>query len=374
MRPVEKNSLVRFLAIYLLSTSLLLVVIGVLYYEGRSQALFGEYFAKAKIIKQSLVHLDSTSAQQIAREQGFAIEIIANTHTMGNVQYTRGAVVREGVFYFISKAPRSSDGDSLLVLQNSHFEEEMQKTRRDLLLLFGVSLPCLFVFAFVLGRLFLEPIKQSYERLDNFIKDSTHEINTPLSTILMSLETLEPDQIPPKQWKKIARIQLATKSIVLIYNDLKLVNFPSAFPLLNTSIDLKHLIEERAEYFAPLASLKNITLTLKLTPLTTTTDQKRLSTILDNLLSNAIKYNNPNGWVKITLQDNTLTVEDNGIGIEPSKMQSIFERFVRDDESSGGFGIGLHLVKSLCEQLKISLRVDSKRDEGSVFVLGIKTT
>ena len=93
------------------------------------------------------------------------------------------------------------------------------------------------------------------------------------------------------------------------------------------------------------------------------------SRIIDNLLSNAYKYNKKDGFIKIILKDKLLIIEDSGKGIKnPSK---IFDRFYKENDR--GIGIGLHIVKKLCDELDIKVSVKSEIGKGSIFYLDLKS-
>ncbi|HIW02042.1 MAG TPA: HAMP domain-containing histidine kinase, partial [Candidatus Protoclostridium stercorigallinarum] len=97
---------------------------------------------------------------------------------------------------------------------------------------------------------------------------------------------------------------------------------------------------------------------------------ERITEILDNLVSNAIKYNKENGKIAITLKGSVLTVEDTGIGIPSEELPHIFSRFYTVDKSHGesvGFGLGLPIVKKLCDRSGWKLSVDSVVGEGTTF-------
>jgi signal transduction histidine kinase len=79
------------------------------------------------------------------------------------------------------------------------------------------------------------------------------------------------------------------------------------------------------------------------------------SAIIDNLISNAFKYNKKGGYIKVYLDKSYLVIEDSGIGIKDTK--KIFDRFYKENER--GIGIGLSIVKKLCEELKIDIKVSS---------------
>ena len=93
------------------------------------------------------------------------------------------------------------------------------------------------------------------------------------------------------------------------------------------------------------------------------------SRLIDNLLSNAIKYSDVGDSIFITLQENVLKVKDTGIGIDKKVQDDIFTRYHRANEERGGFGIGLNIVLSICKQYNIKLALESKKGEGSTFIL-----
>lgn len=108
--------------------------------------------------------------------------------------------------------------------------------------------------ATILVRLFLKPLNEYISALDLFIKDSTHEINTPLSVILMSIETLKTDNLSPNDAKKIERIKFASLQLNTIYNSLVAYNFLRSTQKERLSVGA--ILNERLEFFAPFFSKK----------------------------------------------------------------------------------------------------------------------
>lgn len=84
-------------------------------------------------------------------------------------------------------------------------------------------------------------------------------------------------------------------------------------------------------------------------------------------MSNAIKYNKQKGNIEIALSKNILIIKDSGIGIDKNKIEDIFTRFYRATSQSGGFGIGLNIVKNICDKYSIKFDVKSKINQGSTF-------
>ncbi|EPU7281868.1 sensor histidine kinase [Campylobacter upsaliensis] len=246
---------------------------------------------------------------------------------------------------------------------------------RDLLLIkLKVLSFALFAFgilgliAYILVKISLKPMEEKIETLNRFIKDSTHEINTPLSVILMSIEQLERQNL--EQSAKFLRIKLAAKTLHQIYSDLVFYNFSHTLSNEKESFDLGVLIKERVEYFRLFFEQKKLCLKLDLnTHSLFFANKNQISKLIDNLLSNAIKYNKKGGEIAIVLKENSLVIKDSGCGISKENLMHIFERYARFNEDQGGFGIGLSLVKKICEENDILISCESKEGEGSAFRL-----
>ncbi|CAD7288638.1 hypothetical protein LMG8286_01418 [Campylobacter suis] len=102
--------------------------------------------------------------------------------------------------------------------------------------------------AFVLTRLALKPLYEKIKTLNNFIKDATHEINTPLSIVLMSTETMDESTLNKRNLNRVNNINLAAKSLHNVYEDLLYLNFKPSMRK-SVTIDFKTLLNERIEYF-----------------------------------------------------------------------------------------------------------------------------
>ncbi len=100
-----------------------------------------------------------------------------------------------------------------------------------------------------------------------------------------------------------------------------------------------------------------------------------LERIIDNTIINAIKYSKPNSKIIVKLHTDTqsyfLSIKDFGYGIK--NVKKIFNRFLREDTSQGGFGLGLNIIKTIFDKNGIKIKVNSKEDEGSIFTYEIDT-
>lgn len=273
-------------------------------------------------------------------------------------------------YYFLrhsgNEEARVNDGLQILI-QGEDLSGELFWIRMKV---FGFAIMAfcgLAFIAYILVKIALKPLEDKIITLNRFIKDSTHELNTPLSVILMSIEQLEKQNLGNNA--KFIRIKLAAKSLSGVYSDLVFYNFPNTLEAKSQELDLKCLLEERLEYFKLFFEQKKITLRLDLCKVDIFAPKNQISKLIDNLLSNAIKYNKKGGEIAIKLRENFLSIADTGCGISSSNLKHIFERYTRFNKERGGFGIGLSLVKKICDDNGIKITCKSVENQGSIFEL-----
>jgi two-component system, OmpR family, sensor kinase len=238
------------------------------------------------------------------------------------------------------------------------------------MLLYGGMLFAVLLFIGVgLSRLFLRPMKEAVALLDSFIKDTTHELNTPVTAILTNVERLDTAPLDEKQRKKIERIETAARTIGSIYDDLTFLLLRRDVRVVNVPIDLASLVQERLDYFHTRFDARRLRPVLSVKePFTVRMDRAMAARLVDNLLSNAVKYSDIGSGVLVEIGEGFLKVANRGPAIPAEKLPAIFERFVRADDSRGGFGIGLHLVARIAHAYAIQVEVRSGEDR-TVFVL-----
>ena len=134
----------------------------------------------------------------------------------------------------------------------------LQETREMIIMVSLGTFLFMLGVGYILLRLFLKPMKDALELLDRFIKDTTHELNTPVSTIVANIEMVDTSKLDEKLVKKISRIDIAAKTISNIYQDLTYLTLGNQIISNNENVDIEQLVKERIEYFKSLAKAKKV--------------------------------------------------------------------------------------------------------------------
>lgn len=226
----------------------------------------------------------------------------------------------------------------------------------------------LFLSSFFIIKQSIEPYRRLNQYLDDFLKDAMHELKTPIGVARINTDML---QMRLKNDKNILRIKSALKNMTVIYEDLEYYMQQNAVKDEKRAINLSIFLEKRVEFFNDLAISKNISFTKFIEKnIKINFNEIELYRIIDNNLSNAIKYSKENSNItvilKIVAEDLKLTFKDEGVGIKDTS--SIFKRYYRGDKITGGFGIGLSIVKNICDKNDIKIEVISNVQEGTTFI------
>ncbi|EAI4303390.1 HAMP domain-containing histidine kinase [Campylobacter lari] len=254
-------------------------------------------------------------------------------------------------------------------LDINDFSNELWKLKLKTIFYTLICILLLAVVAYILILLVFKNIKEQFKALNDFIKDTTHEINTPLSVILASIKKFDDTNLNPNNIKKLNHIKLASKNLNHIYQNLIALNFFLQKENTKEDINLKELLEQRLEYFETLITQKNLIIEKNLLEQNFYANKEEMQILIDNLLSNAIKYTNAHKKIYICLKEKTLSIKDEGQGMSAKEIAQIFTRYKRFNQDQGGFGIGLNLVKQIADKNNINIKVLSKENEGSEFIL-----
>ena len=279
--------------------------------------------------------------------------------------FTEGSYKKKNYYYLIYPLPNNYYfGARYLLIATLHTANEIYFFA--LLTILGILI-LLFVFSLLLLKNFSAPFEKMNNQLDNFIKDSMHEINTPLSII-----NLNSDLFANKfgENKYLTRIKSASKTLATIYDDMDYLIKQGRVQHKSQNINISEFIQNRVDYFKEISNLKNIEIITKIdADICYPFSKTKLQRIVDNTLSNAIKYSHDNANIEISFYEKDaqyiFKVQDYGMGIE--KIDKIFSRYYRENESKGGFGIGLNIVKDIIDEEKILLEIHSEVDKGTLF-------
>ena len=383
----EKTQILfKILSLYLVSSVLFLSYFFINDYKNKKNALILNEVKMLKEIKMGIYMkarmngLDSISS--LTKEKGVhACIVLKNDEKIykdfdcqkidksKNVNLIGGKVaIFEKIQYMEDNATDElSHADIFLVGKDIKAEIlslQISTTLKALFFLFAL----LFI-AFYLAKLSLRPLYKKIETLNRFIKDSTHEINTPLSVISISIETADLENLNERNLKRFNNISLAAKSLNNIYDALVHLSFNLNKPGKKELIDLNLLTTQRLSYFSPFFAKRGLKIEASLKPSFINADLEDVSKILDNLLSNASKYAAPNSKVSIVLEPNFFSISNTGRGISKEDQMKIFDRYTRFNDDQGGFGIGLNLVKECRKKNGITVKCQSELDGETTFLL-----
>jgi two-component system, OmpR family, sensor kinase len=235
-------------------------------------------------------------------------------------------------------------------------------------LLFLVILVIIYFFNRLMIRHTTIPYKLMQKYMNDFFNDAMHELKTPLGVINVNIELMEKML---KDSRHLRRIQAATKQMQLTYDDIEYYIKNKNIKYSKKKIDISQFLKSRVGFFADVALTKEIEIHTKVKEnLFVFMNETELQRVIDNTLSNAIKYSNFKGSIEVELLSKEkgfcfLRVRDYGAGIK--NVKSIFDRFKREDNVQGGFGLGLNIVKKICIKNNIHIHIDSHENEGSLF-------
>lgn len=280
---------------------------------------------------------------------------------------------------------QASDGSYHIAFADRSWE---RSTLRNLvltcLLIFATALACFFFISLALARLSLRPVEQAWQQQRRFVADASHELKTPLTVILTNagLVLSHPGDTVEGQAKWIRYIQEEAQRMRGLVEDLLFLakndeGRTSAVP--GQPVDLSQLTRGTLLTFEPVAFEAGVELSDTVAPgLLVFGHGDQLRRLVAILLDNAVKYAGPAGSVRVRLDQGErsmvrLTVQNTGVPIPPDRLSHLFERFYRADDSrartSGGYGLGLSIAKSIVEGHRGSIRVRSSQAEGTVFTV-----
>jgi signal transduction histidine kinase len=197
------------------------------------------------------------------------------------------------------------------------------------------------------------------EYQDIFLKNAIHEINTPLSIILINIDlyNLKFERNP-----YLIKIEAAVKVLENIYGDLSFIVKKGREVRRVDMINFTDFLNDRVEYFADVATGNRLKIKSEIqNDVMIMFNEFELQRLCDNNISNAIKYShiNRNILIKLYNSDESIVFEVQNYGEKINDINNIFQRYYREDSARGGFGLGLNIVKDICDTNSIHVEVES---------------
>ena len=225
----------------------------------------------------------------------------------------------------------------------------------------------------------LARLDDAYQQVSRFSADASHELRTPLTIMRGELESLvREDSIPESFRERVGSVLEETERLSRITENLFAISWLDAggAKANHQKCDLGVLVQLTAEQMLLMAQEKSIELVITVSHrVIVYGDAARLKQVVVNLIDNAIKYTPEHGRIALDVKEAdtmaVLQVKDNGVGIPDDALPYVFDRFYRADKARsrdlGGAGLGLSIVRAICNAHGGTVEVESVENKGSTF-------
>ena len=372
MLPNEKRSLVRFLTIYLSSTLLLFLLATLIFYAFQKHNILNAQNSKlnteAVRVSQELQRLSATFGKPLVYPTNAPFssalynldkEYIFGSFKPNTILWNQEYYQEENKLFHLHKLYPYYLGASYILISKEINQQPINYLFKMSLFFLLIATLFFTLLGIFLGKLFIAPMKESIETMNRFIEDTTHEFNTPISTIVSNIELI--DTFYDCEAKvELKRIEIASKTISRLYEDLTFLKLNHDYHREIIEQNISQLLEERIEYFNTLIEAKGLKVKEEIEQnIYINIDKNDAIRLIDNLLSNAIKYNKKEGNLEIHLNAKKLSIKDSGVGIEEKNIKLIHTRFKRANKNEGGFGIGLDIVGQVVKRYNFFFHINS---------------
>lgn len=375
----ETRTLLGFSFLYSFLVLVILSVVSFLYYQFQKDLMLQEKrqilqnYSNDLVYKLKDLHVNIDKNNIYPRDERFESAVydsdkkkIFSTLKSHKVNLDDVIYLNSDYIHFIKEPESYYLGSKYIIVEILDDKIWFEKIKYKIAVYFLLAFAFMLFLGYFISKLFLKPMRDALHLLDRFIKDTTHELNTPVAAIIANIEMIDKNSLDEKLAKKINRIEIGAKTISNIYEDLTFITLNNQIISNNENINLSLVLKQRIDFFSSIASMKKIDFKIHIKEdIFVFCDIKKISKLIDNLISNAIKYNKIGGFIKIILTKNFLIIEDSGKGISKENLEKLFERYSRFDKSVGGFGIGLNIVSLIAKEYNFKIEVSSVIDIGT---------
>lgn len=233
--------------------------------------------------------------------------------------------------------------------------------------LFIIVVSFISISALLMVRLAVNPLEEYVGNLQELSKETLHELNLPINTIMTNAQMIKKSLTDEKNLKRLGRIQSACEMLEERYNELEYMIKMQSGEGVKEVFFLDKLIEDRVAFLSKI--YPQIDFSLSLDTLEVCTDKIGLAKVIDNLIDNGVKYSQNSKKIDIQLGDNSLFIKDYGKGMDEVELLHIFESYYQSNKNMLGFGIGLSMVKRFCDKNKLELHFKSELNLGTTVEL-----
>jgi len=380
MNKITKRSFYSFLALYLISSFIFLVFAAYWFFTSQvAMERNNNYYRMTQIADK----VSSDIIQAHMMDKQYSLESFPHAkvamldgkkHIMqGNfkheIDFSRDFYMANDSFTLLSDRANGHLNVAYVVVQSNQCNKNITALKNRVAYTVIFTAIFIIIISVFLSYMFLKPIKEKMEEIEQFVKDATHELNTPITALMMSTSRLKSKKVYDEKINK--NISISTKQLYEIYSSLSFLSFDNK----KEQAELLYfdtIVETSVAYFSELLERKKIEIVVNLEPCPLMISPTKAKMLINNLLSNSIKYSKPNSKITLTLSENSFSIKDEGIGIAQDKLDEIFTRFVRANSYAGGFGVGLNIVESIVSEYKYKINIDSKVDVGTTVTINFE--
>ena len=377
MNKITRRSFYSFLALYLISSFVFLTLAAYWFFNSQVAMEKSSNFYKMNNIAEKVS--SKVIRSHMSGEQ-FELRMFPDTSVAlldenknilhgsltQKIDYAQEFYMKDDIFTLITQRTAQHLGVSYVVVQSGECVKNIVILKNKILYTVILTAFFIIVIAIFLSYIFLKPIKDKMLEIENFVKDTTHELNTPITALMMSTSRIKNKKHYDE--KIINNINISTKQLYEIYSSLSYLSFDHDSEE-TTEIAFESVVSESIEYFQELLNKKGITMVQELKPSMMNIAPTKAKMLINNLLSNAIKYSKPNTTIHITTNQDGFIIQDEGIGIAKEQLENILKRFVRANSYAGGFGVGLNIVDSIVKEQDFRLNIDSQEGVGTTVTI-----